>query len=151
MTRFPFAVALLGAELLTFTGMALGAPGDRRTVTGVVEWPTTLTNERFVVLHGADPTNGAGDGAGDVVAPAVAPAVAVDAADSGGDVGGGGGVGREVGGEAGGGVGTGLGGCAGRYRSRRRAVKRDSYWSVPSGTRARNQRTRRRRMRARLP
>jgi hypothetical protein len=52
--RIALALGLVAAPILFLAGGVIAAPGDARTVTGTLEWPTALTNERFVVLRAAD-------------------------------------------------------------------------------------------------
>ena len=49
-------LALVMIGLVTAPVGATAASGDRRAVTGTVEWPATLTDERFIVLRAVDGT-----------------------------------------------------------------------------------------------
>ena len=48
------AVAALVTAHLLSGGIAGAAPGDPRVVTGTIEWPATVSDERFVVIRTAD-------------------------------------------------------------------------------------------------
>lgn len=50
MKRLLFALTILGLS----TGAAVAAPGDPRVLQGTLEWPTTISNEPFVVMRGED-------------------------------------------------------------------------------------------------
>lgn len=45
---------LVGLALLVIAAHAAAAPGDPRSLQGVLEWPTMLGNDRFLVMHGDD-------------------------------------------------------------------------------------------------
>lgn len=47
-------VVLAGLALLVVAAPAVAAPGDPRSLQGVLEWPTALANERFLVMRGDD-------------------------------------------------------------------------------------------------
>ncbi|HUF94160.1 MAG TPA: hypothetical protein VMR23_17415 [Candidatus Limnocylindria bacterium] len=47
MTRWLLTLGVLAA----LTGVASAAPGDPRTVQGILEWPGTLENSRFIVVR----------------------------------------------------------------------------------------------------
>src|SRR5438093_11960877 len=49
-----FVVLLTVAFVLVAHVVAVAGPGDPRLVTGVLEWPRTVTNEPFIVVRGDD-------------------------------------------------------------------------------------------------